>query len=491
VYEEEISLQELWQTLMKRKWLIIGITVCAMVVAYFASRAMTPIYEAETTFMVKTKGSGLALPFDDMGLMGSTQNIGRNYVQVLKSRTIMEKALEKLGKVPGVDCPDLDSLEKAVSAQLIAQTDAITIKVQLPDREFARDLADALVDVLMEHNKEMNSAATRTAREYLEEQLEVSNAQLRQAEESMLALKSGRKIVEPSLEAQAQIKRIADLQAERASADVALGELQAKVGKIREQLAGISDTVVSSETVVEDPVVAQYRRKLAELEVALATAKEKYTDQHPEVQRLTAEIAEVKANLNSAVARVVGTQTETPNPMRQALLGQIVEAESKMAALRAQSDALGRIIAIEEERLSKLPEKELDLARVTRDLEVAQQIYIMLRTKYEEMRVTEQMQISDIWRIDPAALPKVPVKPRKTLNTAIAGILGVFVGVAAAFIVEGTDVSLKSAEEVEAVLGLPVLATIPIHVGPLADNNYNSYYYSRSNHGTKRSKEDK
>ncbi len=38
---------------------------------------------------------------------------------------------------------------------------------------------------------------------------------VRQAEESMLALKSGRKIVEPSLEAQAQIKRIADLQAER------------------------------------------------------------------------------------------------------------------------------------------------------------------------------------------------------------------------------------------------------------------------------------
>jgi len=41
VYEEEIDLQQLWQILMKRIWLIIGITVCAMVVAYFASRAMT------------------------------------------------------------------------------------------------------------------------------------------------------------------------------------------------------------------------------------------------------------------------------------------------------------------------------------------------------------------------------------------------------------------------------------------------------------------
>jgi len=61
----------------------------------------------------------------------------------------------------------------------------------LADKEAARDLADALVDVLIEHNQEMNSAATRTAREYLERQLEVSTAELRQAEESMLALKSG------------------------------------------------------------------------------------------------------------------------------------------------------------------------------------------------------------------------------------------------------------------------------------------------------------
>jgi succinoglycan biosynthesis transport protein ExoP len=493
VYEEEIDLQQLWQILMKRIWLIIGITVCAMVVAYFASRAMTPIYEAETSFMVKTQGSGLALAFDDMGLMGSSQNVSNNYVQLLKSRTILTRAIKKLGWVPGVDCPEIDDLAKAISAQAIAKTDAITVKVQLADREAARDLADALVDVLIEHNQEMNSAATRTAREYLERQLEISTAELRQAEESMLALKSGRKVVEPSLEAQTQIKRIAELEAQRAGADVTLGELQAKVAKIREQLGGMSDTVVSSETVVEDPVVAQYRRSLAELEVELALAREKYTEQHPEVLRLQAEAAEVKANLSSAVARVVGTQTETPNPMREALLRQIVEAETEMAAARAESEALRRVIAGEEERLSQLPQKELDLARVTRDLEVAQQIYMMLLTKYEEMRVTEQMQISDLWRIDPAALPKNPVKPRKMLNTAIAGILGVFVGVAAAFIIESTDTSIKSAEEVEEILGLPILGTIPIHVGPLAakSNAYGSYYSSHSSRDTKKRKRGK
>jgi len=82
----------------------------------------------------------------------------------------------------------------------------------------------------------------------------------------------------------------------------------------------------------------------------LPLAREKYTEQHPEVLRLQAEAAEVKANLSSAVARVVGTQTETPNPMREALLRQIVEAETEMAAARAESEALRRVIAGEEER---------------------------------------------------------------------------------------------------------------------------------------------
>ena len=62
MYEEEVDLQELWQALMKRKWLIIGITVVAMVVAYVASCMMTPIYEAEATFLIQGGAQALRCP---------------------------------------------------------------------------------------------------------------------------------------------------------------------------------------------------------------------------------------------------------------------------------------------------------------------------------------------------------------------------------------------------------------------------------------------
>ena len=243
--EQEISLQELWQTIWKRAWLVVGLTVCAMIVAYFVSSAMTPIYEAETSFMVNSKGSNFALPIEDRGLMGSGANMTRNYVEVLKSRTVVDRALARVGLDPEHDPVDADDVRSSITAQVIAQTDAIRVKVQLADRQLAADLANALVDVLIEHNRDMNQAATRTAREYLADQLEVSTIQLRGAEERMLALKSGKRILEPSAEAQAQIKRIVDLETKKAEAEVSLGETQARLKKIREQLGGMTDTVVS------------------------------------------------------------------------------------------------------------------------------------------------------------------------------------------------------------------------------------------------------
>ncbi len=63
----------------------------------------------------------------------------------------------------------------------------------------------------------------------------------------------------------------------------------------------------------------------------------------------------------------------------------------------------------------------------------------MLRSRYEEMQLAEAIQDSEIYVIDKAIVPNKPIKPRKLLNTAIAGILGLFVSVGLAFVLEYTD----------------------------------------------------
>ena len=267
--EQEISLQELWQTIVSHAWLIVGITVVAMVAAFVASSFMTPIYEAETTFLINSAASSYSLPFslpgELLGSGGGMSNQAANYVEIIKSRTSLEDALRGLDLEPGVNAPTLRAIREAVSVQSVAKTDAIRLLVQLADRNMARDLANRLVEVLIDVNRDMNQSASRSAREFLTHQVEISRRQLEEAEERLLEVKSGKKIVAPAAETEALLKRLVELGLQQATIDITVEQLRAGADKAREQLAGMAETIISSETIVEDPIVRDYRTRLASL----------------------------------------------------------------------------------------------------------------------------------------------------------------------------------------------------------------------------------
>jgi capsular polysaccharide biosynthesis protein len=72
------------------------------------------------------------------------------------------------------------------------------------------------------------------------------------------------------------------------------------------------------------------------------------------------------------------------------------------------------------------------------------------------------MKVENVQVIDKAQPPENPVKPRPKLNMAIAGVLGIMAGVFLAFLLEYMDNTLKTPEDIEKHLGLPVLGAIPM-----------------------------
>lgn len=113
------------------------------------------------------------------------------------------------------------------------------------------------------------------------------------------------------------------------------------------------------------------------------------------------------------------------------------------------------------ERLEELPDKELRLARLERAVRVSENIYLSLLEKYQEARINEVMEFGDIRIIDKALAPDEPIKPRKILNLAIGGILGLMLGVMLVFFLEYMDNTIKNTEDVERILNLPILGVIP------------------------------
>lgn len=76
-------------------------------------------------------------------------------------------------------------------------------------------------------------------------------------------------------------------------------------------------------------------------------------------------------------------------------------------------------------------------------------------------RVVEIKKVQHVSVVDKAIAPDKPVKPKKLLNIAIAGILGLMAAVALVFLLEFLDDSIKSPEDIQKHLGLPVLGIIP------------------------------
>ena len=114
-----------------------------------------------------------------------------------------------------------------------------------------------------------------------------------------------------------------------------------------------------------------------------------------------------------------------------------------------------------EKRLEKLLDKELRVARLERAVRVSENIYLLLLEKHQEARINEVMEFGDVRIIDKALAPNEPIKPRKILNLAIGGILGLMAGVMLAFFGEYMDNTIKNTEDVERILNLPILGVIP------------------------------
>lgn len=456
----ELDLRGCFQIIWKRRRRIAVLLIAAALASYVGSRLMTPIYRASTKILIKQAGpaSGLAL-FDE--LTGISRNQVQNYVEILKSNSLARSMAELMGLDPQQKDGPFARLKESIAVQPVQGTDAIAVHVESNDPREAAAAANALIRALGQRTQIENQADVRAARSFIENQVETVRNELSAAEDAVQNYQTRNAVVEPSHEATSLVNRLTALESSKAEAEVAIFEGEALLKEVQKQLSEREQTVVASQTLSENPVLAQYKKALAELQIQKSQALEKYSPGHPTVAAFDGQIADIQKKLTEQMARVVDTETVTLNPVRQALIQQALEAQSGVMAAQARRDGLEKLIVQSETRFAKLPSQQVELARLMRTRSVLESIYLMLTQKHEEFRISEEMKTADIQVIDPAEVPEAPVRPRTMLNVAVAVFLALFGGCGLAFLAEYLDTTIKTPEDVQEYLGLPVLGMIP------------------------------
>jgi succinoglycan biosynthesis transport protein ExoP len=122
---------------------------------------------------------------------------------------------------------------------------------------------------------------------------------------------------------------------------------------------------------------------------------------------------------------------------------------------------LAQLDAEADKMMEQFPEQQKGYIQLKRDQDVAQEIYVMLSKRLEEAKVAEIMVPTEVQVIDEPTLPEKPIAPRKVLTLAIAFILGLLGS--SAFVIARSLLNRKvrTADDVEKYLGLPVLGVIP------------------------------
>jgi uncharacterized protein involved in exopolysaccharide biosynthesis len=218
-------------------------------------------------------------------------------------------------------------------------------------------------------------------------------------------------------------------------------------------------------------------KRLEAAQALLRTQQTRLKPDHPDIRaqertikELEAELAAATSNGDTAPAASEGPSTTINEALRQRrmrdLRGQIDEIDRQTRAKEEQDRQLRDVITEHQANLDAVPRREAELIELTRDYGTLQNNYASLLNRQQEFRISaslEKRSLADQFKVlEPARESERPVGPRRIKVYGIGSAISLVLGLLLAALLEYLDNSFRSKADVEQVLKLPVLASVPL-----------------------------
>jgi len=458
-----VELRHYYDILRKRKWVVFLLTIVAVAGVTLQLMARPEMYTASVTTMVTPRiVAPTNMAFDDPSTYafqsGYRQTIFANVILMIQSRTVMERVHRRMGNV---NLAQLGTIE----VKPIRGTDFLVITARDVDPLRAAQMANITSEEFANYFAEVNAAGAKMERTFIAGQLKEAQTRLAGAEQALLEFKQRSGIVAPREHVTWTVQRMLDLQSSAEAARLEGQIAQTRAGFIRSRINAQPEMRRASVSVSTDPVFGRLRDTLTALELELASMRQVYTDQHPKVKAVLGRIADTRSRMTKVAERAVSGESLGVNPIRENLIGTMIDSEVNAAAAQARAAGTTAIAKRMEERVNSFPKDEATFARLDRDVRLGEQLFMRLSSLHQEAMIRENRAATSgqaaIMVIDPATAPVRPTPKQVPVRAGMAGMLGLVLGSALALLIESLDTRVRTSREAEATYGLPVLGAIP------------------------------
>lgn len=489
--QQEVHLRDYWQVLVKRRRIALIFFAVVVTVVTVYSLTATPVYQGTVQLMVDTErnqtltfteGGGAIIQSKDMAEYFNTLKT------IMESRIFADRVVRKMqlttnpyfkelkrkgdggvstslfgavrSLLPGRGTqtsqappyrfreeldPALTDLVLANSSlQVGKKSNIFTINFTATSPSVAAAMANGIADAFVEHNLDMKVKPYRDAAEWLSARLVESKAKVGESETKLQRYKEGTGITSFESKESVLNQKLQELMTQQVQAEGKRQESEIKYRQIQsvidkpELLATVPD-------IMNNLVVQGLRNDELALRKQITELSEKYGEKHPQIIKVKSQLETVRRNINLEARKMLNA------------------ARSDFEVARNREIGIQREIEGQKRQVLGLTRKAIDYNVIAGESGSNKQFYELLLKKMQEASLSSGMNVSNIQIVDSAVAPDGPIKPKRAKNLLLAILVGLFGGISAAFFVEYMDDTVKSAEEVDRLLQLPLLDIVPLN----------------------------
>jgi len=469
VAEEVFQGPGLLQVIWLGRWIVLGVTLLALMAGFVYLSKATPIYESTSRVYVEKEGP-MIISRDEGGVMTQSRNYLYTQAEFFKSLEVLGPAVEKLEKrnlrtFMGVDNKAIFLKASCLEVDVGKKDEIISVSARSPYPVEAAWIVNDVVKAYWDTHKKKKKTATGELLDILKEDRKALDTELENKRQAVIDFKDDAGVLLFETEEQNPILRevsmlwdlLTKAKLETMDARIAYEALKEASGSaiLRKELIppDLQNYLVAAEQEFQ-----RERRQLAqEIQLAqesLRGLKGEFTEATPSVRMAKARIQRQQEDLRTLEKGWAERESQVFASSLEAARQRYEVAKEKEAGL----DREARRANLGAQNASA---KQTEYALLVADLRRSERFWETLDDRIREIDVSGDTGALNISILDVAEPGTTPVSPQRTRIMAIALVLGLMLGVGLAFLRDMMNKRLRSSDEMSAVLAAPVLGVLP------------------------------
>lgn len=468
--DNKLHFLDYWRIIRIRKTVILAVFLLVVI----TTTAVTFILPESFMSMARIE---VAKDVTDISPLMQTYSGGNNYdpyflqteFEKIKSQTVLHEVIKRLGlnerwtkrfqsEVPLKTSETYAILKRQIDVQQARNTSLIEIRAFSDVPEEAAELANTIVEVYHDQRLEQKLASSKRGIEALQEEFVKQDKNVNEKEEKVDQLRKTLKISDVGngdFQMVLEPEIVRNTERERLSAERDYVQIKELFDNLKSKTRlELRNTIP---TAYRDEALDRLLENLTKTEQNLTVFRKDYSEEHPEVLRLTSLLSNINAQVETRITGVMSG------------------LEAIVSARKAVLDATTKDLEMAKSADASNMETYRPYFKARRDLETAQKIRDSIVIRILQEQVDQKIpKAGMVETVDKAEKSVKPVRPNVPLNITLGVIVGLVMGFGLAFFIEYLDTSVKTIDDVERSLQAPVLGVIPQNVGSLLEEGPDS-----------------